>query len=91
MANTGLDWSTYVSVKNGVAKIRSNLGVDWREATRFTIDEAEDMANHVLAEVEKARRNDPEIQELANDIALTSGQNAVSQAIALHQKGYRKQ
>lgn len=91
MANTELDWTNYVRVEGHVINIRSSFRDDWDSACYFALDEAEDMANHVLAEVAKARRDDPEIKELASCLRESNMEASFEDAaLYLHRKGYRK-
>lgn len=92
MAKTALNWPDYVEVSSHNILIRGNLGTDWVDAASFTLDEAEDLAQHLLIEVDKARRNSPEVKALTNLLEDVDA-NASWEDIALFlvENGYRNE
>lgn len=97
MANIPIDWSDSISVQNNYILIRGDKSRDWPSSLSFTftLDEAEDMADYVKAQVDKARRESPEVQELVSHLEEAdfskSGATLEDIALALYRKGYRKQ
>jgi hypothetical protein len=95
MSNTGIDLADYVKVNGMLILVRSVVSRDWNDSAKFTLDEAEDVADYIMEKVDEARRNDPDVQRLTQDIEDSDAFQDASAtmedlALYLYQKGYRK-
>jgi len=94
MSNTGIKLTDYVKAGCRLICIRSAVNRDWNDSPKFTLDEAEDVANYILSEVEKARRSHPDVKAFVDDIHMSytvgDSYNWEDLAYQLYKKGYRK-